>query len=185
MQGEERIDGYIVYRNDNIFTNSASLTLFRAMNTMNQTMCVCQVVGDGGLDKIKGYEYTSRLDMVNKFGFKGYLKLVHHKIMNTSSYFFFHVEGPIESSAQLMRNGYQFSNVELTRIGLLMLCMGISLKPEDSLWVAHRVTDIRVMRVTAARPVAMPRDAARSRPRTRCCQSSERQLRYRSPDRRR
>ena len=121
MQGEERIDGYIVYRNDNIFTNSASLTLFRAMNTMNQTMCVCQVVGDGGLDKIKGYEYTSRLDMVNKFGFKGYLKLVHHKIMNTSSYFFFHVEGPIESSAQLMRNGYQFSNVELTRIGLLML----------------------------------------------------------------
>ena len=84
--------------------------------------CLCQVVDITAerpkYDQVKAAE---RMELLRACGFKGFFPIRHYRFMGNTVYVFFETAGPVRTVGELLASGLSFSNIELTRIGMLML----------------------------------------------------------------
>jgi len=120
---EDHVDDFVVYRARCLPTRSISTVLCYAASKLDRRECLCQVV-DTTAEPLKPDQVVracERLELLRQAGFPGYFPIRHYRVRGNAVYVFFGIEGPVRTFGELLASGVSFSNIDLSRVALLML----------------------------------------------------------------
>ena len=116
------IDGFKIYPQQIISTNSSSVVLFKSTEAFTDEPCICQFIEISPNEKINVSEGGSRVEMMKRWNFIGYVDIVHYKWTPQGIWVFYKCAGSTALSiSDLIKVNTIFSNVEIARIGMMIL----------------------------------------------------------------